>query len=113
MLECDDQGTQEMIPTYMITDCKSLYDCVHKQGQHVSDRGSIVSIVLLRQMCETCVGDNGPASRTQLLWVPTSQQLADGLTKGGQGHAIRAADWRIQLHGESLKRLQSKRIGSV
>lgn len=40
-------------PRFMITDCKSIYDCIRKQGQHVSDKGSIVHIAMLRQICET------------------------------------------------------------
>ena len=114
MLQCEETETQQMLPAYMITDCKSLYDCVKKQGQHVSDRSSIVSMVLLRQMCEVKSSNHCPQSKTQLLWVPTAQQLADGLTKSGKGQSVRDADWYIQLHGESLKQIsQSRSFGSV
>lgn len=114
MLQCGETETQQMLPAYMITDCKSLYDCVKKQGQHVSDKSSIVSMVLLRQMCEVNSSHHCPQSKTQLLWVPTAQQLADGLTKCGKGQSVRDADWFIQLHGESLKKMsQSRRFGSV
>ena len=35
----EDDGWQELCPITLITDCKSIYDTVHKDGQHVSEKG--------------------------------------------------------------------------
>ena len=112
--ELEDDMLEEIQPMIMVTDCKSLYDAVHKQAQHVSDKGSIISLVLIRQICEIRTDDQIPSRKAQLVWVPTHCQLADCLTKGGRGRALREANWHVKLRGESLKNRQSqKKIGSV
>ena len=81
----EDDGWQELTPLTMVTDCKSIYDTVHKDGQHVSDKGSIVHAVLLRQLLTT----RHSSSKAKLLWVPTRHQLADGLTKSSRSRDLR------------------------
>ncbi len=66
MIQADEKTQQKLQPLSMVTDCKSLYDTVRKQGQHVTDKGAIVSIVLIRQLCETA----SKGDRARLLWVP-------------------------------------------
>ena len=72
----------------------------------MSDKGSIVHAVLLRQMISTRVS----SSKTRLLWVPTRHQLADGLTKAG-----RCKDFRELLHRgvvfreEAVKRVSGQK----
>ena len=73
-----DEDWQGLVPLNMVTDCKSLYDTVHKEGQHVTDKSGIVPAVLLRQMLST----RSHPSKARLLWVPTRCQVADGLTLG-------------------------------
>ena len=34
----EDDGWSDPIPMTLVTDCKSVYDTVHKDGQHISDR---------------------------------------------------------------------------
>ncbi|CAE7347373.1 NLRC3 [Symbiodinium sp. KB8] len=75
----EDDGWQDLAPVTLITDCKSIYDTVHKDGQHVGEKGNIVHAVLLRQLLST----RGEGSKAKLMWVPTRCQVADGLTKGG------------------------------
>ena len=99
----EDDGWQQLCPITLITDCKSIYDTVHKDGQHVSEKGNIVHAVLLRQLLSTRGDATGKAG---LLWVPTRCQLADGLTKVGRG-----ADVREQL-AEGLL-FHEKQFGGV
>lgn len=35
----DDSDWQSIVPMHLITDCRSIYDHVNKDGQHVSDKG--------------------------------------------------------------------------
>ena len=62
-----------------ITDCKSLYDHLHKEGvpKIPSDKRLAIDLSALRQSLDLeKVND-----RTPLFWVPTGFQLADVLTK--------------------------------
>ena len=74
--EFDEEDWQGVIPLNMITDCKSIYDSVKKDGQHLGDKGSIVQVILLRQMSSV----RPVSSKARLWWVPTRDQLADCLT---------------------------------
>ena len=75
----EDDGWNDLTPMTLVTDCKSIYDTVHKDGQHISDKASVIHAVLLRQMLSTRA-----SPKTRLLWVPTRHQIADGLTKEWQ-----------------------------
>ena len=66
---------------------------MHKDGQHVGEKGNIVHTVLLRQLLSTR-GEGGDA---RSLWVSTRCQVVDGLTKGARG-----ADIREQLKDDLL-----------
>ena len=76
----EDDGWNDLVSMVLVTDCKSIYDTVHKDGQHISDKSSVIQAVLLRQILTT----RDTPGKTRLLWVPTRHQLADGLTKGGR-----------------------------
>ena len=102
MIQADEKTQQRLQPLCMVTDCKSLYDTVRKQGQHVTDKGAIVSIVLIRQLCET----TSTGDRARLLWVPTEYQLADGLTKSGKSEDFRRGLEAVKLHETALCRGQ-------
>ena len=99
--EFDDKEWQERIPMYMCTDCKSLYDCVKKEGCSLSDRSYLIGVVLLRQLCGIRSRD-----RTNLMWVPTRLQRADPLTKKGLGKQMRRTLNTAKFQGESLKQLR-------
>ena len=97
----EDDGWQDLCPVTMVTDCKSIYDTVRKDGQRVGEKGSIVHAVLLRQLLTTR-GDSGKA---QLMWVPTRCQLADGLTKASRGGDIREQlSLGLLVHEKAVKR---------
>ena len=63
------------------TDCRSLYDLLHRRGTVPSERRLLIDIEALRNDIET----NGVVSR----WVNTKQMLVDCLTKDD----VRAADY--------------------
>ena len=97
----EDDGWQDLCPVTLITDCRSIYDTVHKDGQHVGEKGNIVHAVLLRQLLTT----RGETSKARLMWVPTRCQVADGLTKGARGADIREQlEQGLLFHERALKK---------
>ena len=76
-----------------ITDCKSLYDHLHKEGipRIPTDKRLAIDLSALRQNFDfEKIQDRAP-----LYWVPTSYQLADILTKPKS-----ATEWWSTLFGE-------------
>ncbi|CAE7241874.1 GIP [Symbiodinium sp. KB8] len=76
-------------PLLAVTDCRSLFDHMHKEGlpRTPSDRRLAIDIACLRQS----LNDERPDvedSRVPLIWVPTHLQRADVLTK-----PKKATDW--------------------
>ena len=88
MASVEDDGWQQLVPLTMVTDCKSIYDTIRKDGQHIGEKGNIVHVVLLRQLLTTRDQKEYPG-KAKLMWVPTRCQLADGLTKASRGSDIR------------------------
>jgi hypothetical protein len=56
---------------FAVTDCKSLYDAVRQATPSLEEKRCIIDIVGIRDALQ----------KNHLLWVPTAQMLADGLTK--------------------------------
>ena len=99
----EDDGWNDLVPMTLVTDCKSIYDTVHKDGQHISDKSSVIHAVLLRQMLTT-----RDAQKAKLLWVPTRHQIADGLTKGGRSRDLRElVQCGVTFREEAMKRGKS------
>ena len=99
-------------PLHMITDCKSIYDSVNKEGRHIADKGTVVQVIQLRKMCSV----KQKAGKARLWWVPTRNQLADALTKSGRGSNLRVQLGTARFHEESARRSSSKvkeNVGSV
>ena len=71
----------QQISVIHLTDCRSLYDLLHRRGTVPSERRLLIDIEALRNDIET----NGVVSR----WINTKQMLADCLTKDD----VRAADY--------------------
>ena len=67
------------IPLICLSDCRSLYDHVHKQGipRIPSDRRLAVDLAALRQALK---GEQW-GNKLPLAWLPSAYQLADVLTK--------------------------------
>ena len=76
-------------PLLAITDCRSLFDHMHRDGlpRTPSDRRLAIDIACLRQSLDDEKADVED-SRVPLVWVPTHLQRADVLTKPKS-----ASDW--------------------
>ena len=59
------------IPTYVCTDCKSLYDVMQKVNPSLDEKRTLVDVLSIR---ESLAIDG-------LRWIPTEEQKADCLTK--------------------------------
>ena len=84
-----DDWMQEHLPIRVITDCKSLFDCLAKDVSVPEDGGTALTVASLREGCSAGVGRD--SKRSGLMWVPTRVQLADGLTKSSAGVFLRNA----------------------
>jgi hypothetical protein len=62
-----------VLPIYVCTDAKSLFDVVQQQTPSLSEKRTIIDVAAIKQS----IGE----SSGKLCWVPTAEQLADGLTK--------------------------------
>jgi len=75
----------ELLPIITVTDCKSLYDTMHKEGnpKAPTERRLEVDLAALRQMynLETQDSDILKAGSIPILWTPTQRMLADCMTK--------------------------------
>ena len=108
MKEAEARGT-----IHMVTDCKSLYDHVHREGapKAPSDKRLAIDIADLRgtlvqegmqQWVEKHGADTTPSPdkpcRPPLHWLPTTEQLADCLTK-----RLKVDDWWQDVNAPTLK----------
>ena len=76
---------RKVMPLVSITDCKSVYDNVHRIGspKTPSEKRLIVDVVALKKMVQAeqdYWGTTLPRGQA-LRWVPTTSQMADVLTK--------------------------------
>ena len=93
---CDEAEASKHVELHLLTDCKSVYDHVHREGtpKVPSDKRLAVDLASIRQALiqEARVqwgrrhGDHAEHSpdrpcRPPPHWVPTTEQLADFLTK--------------------------------
>ena len=63
-----------MVPTYIVTDCRSLYDLLTKMsapGAGITEKRVAIDIFAIREIL--------PKERVR--WAPTYRMLADGMTK--------------------------------
>ena len=82
--------------TYLMTDCKSLYDHLKCDGKVPEDKHSAIWTAALRSYAAAGPGQHG---KTVTRWVTTKWQLADGLTKLGLDKLMR------QVIGNGLTKL--------
>ena len=66
--------------TFLVTDCKSLYDRLKCDGKVPDDRHTAIYVAALRGLL---AARRGNKAKTALRWVPSRCQVADGLTKIG------------------------------
>jgi len=92
----------------VVTDCKSVYDNVSKECSLCDDRHTALYIAALRQ--SVSAGPQRDEAKSELLWVPSRHQLADGLTKSGFGDRIRdfLREGRSYFHELSAQALRRR-----
>ena len=73
-------------PSILVTDCKSLYDAIHKQGAAPASTEKRLAIELAIFKAKTVSGE------TNLQWIDSRYQIADCLTK----HASRKSEAVLQ-----------------
>ena len=106
----DEVEWDQLTPLVLCTDCKSVYDCISKDGHTIGDRTNALNVAVLRQLLTTNREPSG--EKAHLLWVPTRHQAADGLTKSGRHLDMRRmlCESQVTFHGLSAKHMQrSKR----
>ena len=69
--------------TLLVTDCKSLYDCVAAENPNIQDKRSLVNIRSIQELI----------SHRTIHWVPTFLQRADCLTKVSEDLMIELLAW--------------------
>ena len=108
ILKWDDDNTpwNNLKRLVLCTDCKSVYDAVHKSQQSIGDRAVALGVAGLRQVVSTNTGD---VQRATLLWIPTRFQIADPLTKANKGAIARMFLRKGDVHfrGLSARELKS------
>jgi hypothetical protein len=110
MYYLDEEDYQSITPMTMITDCRSIYDHIKKDGQHLPEKGNILQVVLLRKMCAVRKPKIGSKeTKARLLWVPTRNQIADGLTKYGRARDLRSQLGWAQFHEIDAKAVRPKK----
>lgn len=113
VLKSDDVAWNHLIPLTLCTDCKSVYDCIKKDGHSIGDRNNALNVTVLRQLCAVQNSEEKipTGEKGSLLWLPTRHQCADGLTKAGLAKTAQEVFGRGQatFHGESAKAAKSKR----
>ena len=77
-----------------MTDCKSLYDALHKEGglRVPSEKRLIIDLAAIKQILETFedAQDICQSMTAPMRWVPTELQLADEMTKICTTQLVRA-----------------------
>ena len=80
-----EKSSRELMPIIAITDCKSVFDAVHRLGgpRAPAEKRLIIDLAGLRQLIQAEQQEWGnvlPLNKS-LRWVPTDWQRADALTK--------------------------------
>jgi len=103
--ECPERSQTE-IPLRVMTDCRSLYDNLCKEGSLPSCRWTAIHIAALRQ--QLSAGPGRDESKATLLWVPSREQQADGMTKDGLSEKMREflARSTVKLHEASAQAIR-------
>ena len=110
-----DEGADwfNQMPLVMATDCKSVFDCISREGQSIGDRSNAINVAVLRQLASTDKHPSGQKAR--MLWVPTRHQLADPMTKAGKSSVMQnaLASGTAVYHGVSAKSLRDSKENRV
>ena len=99
-------------PSILVTDCKSLYDAIHKEGSAPASTDKRLAIELAIVKAKAVSGE------TDLRWIDARYQIADCLTKHASRKPeavlqkiLQEAQWRITAEEDVLdKRKQEREI---
>ena len=99
-----------LIHLVMCTDCRSVFDCIKKNGQSIGDKGNALNVAVLRQLC--VAGEAPSGEKAVLLWVPTRHQCADALTKAGRHSNLQEIfeEGRVTFHAPSARAMKLHRL---
>ena len=100
-------------PSILVTDCKSLFDAIHKGGAAPASRGKRLAIGLAIVKAKAVTGE------TDLRWIDARYQIADCLTKHASRKSetvlqkvLHEAQWRITAMLDRRKREREIRNSS-
>ena len=89
------QLCEPVFPLRLVTDCANIYDKIHKDGASKlpAEKRLVMDLVSLREglqdeIAHVAVADD-QVSQLPFSWVPTTEQLADELTKKSDGGQLR------------------------
>ena len=97
-------------PSVLFTDCKSLYDAIHKEGAAPASTDKRLAIELAIVKAEAVSGE------TDLRWIDARYQIADCLTNHASRKSetvlqkgLHEAQWRITAEEDMLDRRKRER----
>ena len=97
-------------PSILVTDCKSLYDAIHKEGAAPASTDKRLAIEL------AIIKAKAVSSETDLRWIDARYQIADCLTKHASRKSeavlqkiLQEAQWRITAEEDMLDRRKRER----
>ena len=97
-------------PSILVTDCKSLYDAIHKEGAAPASTDKRLAFEL------AIVKANAVSSETDLRWIDARYQIADCITKHASRKfetvlqkILQEAQWRITAEEDMLDRRKQER----
>ena len=97
-------------PSILVTDCKSLYDAIHKEGASPASTVKRLAIEL------AIIKAKAVSSETDLRWTDARYQIADFLTKHASKKSeavlqkvLNEAQWRITAEEDMLDRRKQER----
>ena len=97
-------------PSILVTDCKSLYDAIHKEGAVPASTDKRLAIGLAIVMAKAVSGE------TDLRWIDARYQMEDCLTHYASRNSVaviqkilQEAQWRITAEEEMLDKRKQER----
>ena len=97
-------------PSILVTDCKSLYDAIHKEGADPASTHKRLALELAIVKAKAVSGE------TDLRWIDVKYQIADCFTKHASRKSeavlqkiLREAQWRITAEEDMLDRRKRER----
>jgi len=109
-VEAGVERTEDEVPLRVVTDCRSLFDHIAKEGSLPTCRHTAIKIAGLKQYLRA--GPGHDPDMPVLLWCPSREQQGDFLTKEGLAEQARQfmASAEVRLHEESAQALKRKRL---